>query len=307
MRKGSAITLALGMSLVMGQLSVAPQAYAQDVKPLRVVSEQTVKGFAFPESVTYDPQAKALYVSEFGSELKPAEKDGKGRISKVSLTGEVLDKQFLPAPGGEVLNKPKGSWVAGNRFWVTDIDVVWVFDLKTRRGKKVALSGIQFANDLTVMGKALYVSDNRTDQLFLVEPADFLEMSGEPKVTRVFQGKSVNPNGLYPAKDGSLLMVGFMSAEQPRGIYSVDAGGEVKALAKDIGRLDGLYQMDDGTLLVTEWNSGSLAHWSAKGIQSLAKGFKGPADFCVIPEANGFLVIVPDLVQSELRIVRLAR
>jgi sugar lactone lactonase YvrE len=307
MRKGSAITPVLLIALVIGQLSVAPQAYAQDVKPLRVVSEQTVKGFAFPESVTYDPQAKVLYVSEFGSELKPAEKDGKGRISKVSLTGEVLDKQFLPAPGGDVLNKPKGSWVAGNRFWVTDIDVVWVFDLKTRRGKKVALPGIQFANDLTVMGKSLYVSDNRTDQLFRVEPADFLEMIGEPKVTRVFQGKSVNPNGLYPAKDGSLLMVGFMSAEQPRGIYSVDAGGEVKTLAKDIGRLDGIYQMDDGTLLVTEWNSGSLAHWSAKGIQTLAKGFKGPADFCVIPEASGFLVIVPDLVQSELRIVRLAR
>jgi len=301
------MALTLLISLVIGQLGMAPQAYGQDVKPLRVVSEQTVKGFAFPETVTYDPQAKVLYVSEFGSELKPAEKDGKGRISKVSLTGDVLDKQFLPAPGGEVLNKPKGSWVAGNKFWVTDIDVVWEFDLKTRRGKKVALPGIQFANDLAVMGKALYVSDNRTDQLFRVEPADFLEMSGEPKVTRVFQGKSVNPNGVYPAKDGSLLMVGFMSAEQPRGIYTVDAGGEVKTLAKDIGRLDGLYQMDDGTLLVTEWNSGSLAHWSAKGIQTLAKGFKGPADFCVIPEPNGFLVIVPDLVQSELRLVHLAR
>ncbi len=307
MRKGTAMALTLLISLVIGQLGMAPQAYGQDVKPLRVVSEQTVKGFAFPETVTYDPQAKVLYVSEFGSELKPAEKDGKGRISKVSLTGDVLDKQFLPAPGGEVLNKPKGSWVAGNKFWVTDIDVVWEFDLKTRRGKKVALPGIQFANDLAVMGKALYVSDNRTDQLFRVEPADFLEMSGEPKVTRVFQGKSVNPNGVYPAKDGSLLMVGFMSAEQPRGIYTVDAGGEVKTLAKDIGRLDGLYQMDDGTLLVTEWNSGSLAHWSAKGIQTLAKGFKGPADFCVIPEPNGFLVIVPDLVQSELRLVHLAR
>ena len=139
-----------------------------------------------------------------------------------------------------------------------------------------------------------------------MEPADFLEMSGEPKVTSVFQGKSVNPNGVYPAKDGSLLMVGFMSAEQPRGIYSVDARGEIKTLAKDIGRLDGLYQMDDGSLLVTDWNSGSLFRWSAKGIETLAKGFKGPADFCVIPEANGFLVIVPDLVQSELRMVRLA-
>jgi sugar lactone lactonase YvrE len=276
------------------------------VKPLRVVSEQTVKGFAFPESVAYDPQAKVLYVSEFGSELKPAEKDGKGRISRVSLTGEVLDKQFLPA-AGDVLNKPKGSWVVGNRLWVTDIDVVWVFDLKTRRGKKLALPGIQFANDLAVMGKALYVSDNRADQLYRVEPADFLEMSGAPTVTRVFQGKSVNPNGVYPAKDGSLLIVGFMSAEQPRGIYSMSAGGEITTLAKDLGRLDGLYQMDDGTLLITEWNSGSLLRWSAKGTETLAKGFKGPADFCVVPEAGGLLVVVPDLVQSELRLVRLAR
>ena len=257
MCKGISIAFALSASLAIVHTGIPPHVSAQDVKPIRVVSEQTVKGFAFPETVTYDPQARVLYVSEFGSELKPAEKDGKGRISRVSLTGEVLDKQFLPA-AGDVLNKPKGSWVVGNRLWVTDIDVVWVFDLKTRRGKKLALPGIQFANDLAVMGNALYVSDNRADQLYRVEPADFLEMSGEPKVTRVFQGKSINPNGIYPAKDGSLLMVGFMSAEQPRGIYSMSADGQIKTLAAAVGRLDGLYEMDDGTLLITEWNSGAL-------------------------------------------------
>ena len=307
MRKASVVALALPMSLVIGVPEIATLADAQDVKPLQIVSEQTIKGFAFPEAVTYDPQAKVLYVSEFGSELKPAEKDGKGRISRVSLTGEVLDKQFLPAPGGEALNKPKASWVAGNRFWVTDIDAVWVFDLETRRGRKVSLPGAQFANDLAVLGKALYVSDNRGDQVFRVEPADFLETSGEPQATRVLQSKAVNPNGLYPAKDGSLLMVGFMSPEQSRGIYALSPGGDLKTLASELGRMDGLYEMDDGTLLVTEWNSGSLFRWTGKGTEPLAKGFKGPADFCVVPEANGFLVVVPDLVQSELRIVRLAR
>jgi glucose/arabinose dehydrogenase len=287
-------------------MQTSPSA-GQDAKPLRVVSEQTVKGFAFPESVGYDPQGRVLYVSEFGSELKPLEKDGKGRISRVSLTGQVLDRQFLPV-AGEVLNKPKGIWIAGKRLWVTDIDVVWVFDLGTRRGKKVALPGIQFANDPTVVGNALYVSDNRGDQVYRVEPADFLETPGEPKVTRLFQGKSVNPNGVYPGRDGSLLVVGFMSPDQSRGIYSVSAGGEVKTLASGLGRLDGLYQMDDGTLLITDWNSGSLLRWSARGTETLAKGFKGPADFCVVPEAGGgLLVVVPDLVQSELRLVRLAR
>jgi hypothetical protein len=42
-------------------------------------------------------------------------------------------------------------------------------------------------------------------------------------------------------------------------------------------------------------------------METLAKDFKGPADFCVIPEGQGLLVVVPDLVKSELRLIRLAR
>ncbi len=58
----------------------------------------------------------------------------------------------------------------------------------------------------------------------------------------------------------------------------------------------------------TDWNSGSLSRWSPKaGLQALASGFKGPADFSVIPDAKGLTVVVPDLVQSQLRIVRLAQ
>jgi sugar lactone lactonase YvrE len=304
MRRRVSIIAALATAAVFLAPGLASRADAQGGK-LRVVSEATVKGFAFPESVGYDPVGKVLYVSEFGSELKPAEKDGKGRISRVSLTGEVLDKQFLPAPGG-VLNKPKGIWIAGDRLWVTDIDVVWLFDLKTRRGKSLPLPGVQFANDPAVRDNALFVSDNRGDLLFRVEPADFLD-DPAPKVTVVVQGKKLNPNGVYPAKDGSLLAVGFMAADQPRGIYAISPAGEVKTLAPDVGRLDGVYEMDDGTLLITDWNAGALIHWSPAGSEVLAKGFKGPADFCVVPEAGGWLVVVPDLVQGELRLVRLAR
>ena len=36
------------------------------------------------------------------------------------------------------------------------------------------------------MGKALYVGDNRADQLYKVEPADFLDAKIAPKITRVF-------------------------------------------------------------------------------------------------------------------------
>jgi hypothetical protein len=300
-----AIGLALSAFLVMSQIGLSP---ASETDGLKVVSDQTATGFKFPESVAYDAETKVLYVSEFGSELKPAEKDGKGRISKVSLSGKILESTFLPVPG-QILNKPKGIWVKGNRLWVTDIDVVWSFDTKTKKGRSVALPGIQFANDPTIVGNVLYVSDNRADQLFRVEPADFLNMQGKPKVTRVWVGKSINPNGLYPAHDGSLLIVGFKSPQETRGIYVMAAaGGDPRALSAGLGRLDGLYQMASGTLLITDWNSGSLSSWTAKqGLKPLATGFKGPADFAVVPNDKGLMVVVPDLVKSEIRMIQLAQ
>ena len=249
-----------------------------------------------------------LYVSEFGSKLDPVLKDGMGRISKVALDGKILEQKFLPAARGEPLNKPKRIWVRGDRLWVTDIDVVWVFDLKTKKGRKAALPGIQFANDPAVVGNVLYISDNRSDQLFKVEPADFLNSKSEPQATSVFKGASVSPNGLYPARDGMLLMVAFLAPDKPRGIFALGVSGQIKDLSGPIGRLDGIYELPNGTLLATDWNSGSLFSWNEKtGMQKLAGGFgfKGPADFCVVPQGGGLTIVVPDLVQSQLRFVHL--
>jgi hypothetical protein len=299
----------LAFSFVLPALLMSvPAADAAEAKQLRVISEQTVGGFEFPESVAYDPKAKVLYVSQFGGkELKPAEKDGNGRVSKVSLSGKVLEDRFLP-PAGETMHKPKGIWVAGNRLWVTDIDVVWVFDLTTRKGKKLEIPGITFANDPAVVGNSLYVSDNRADRVYRIEPADFLNSKQQPQISIALVGRSLNPNGLYPGRHGSLLVVGFMSPKEPRGIYSLGKDGELRQLAKDVGRVDGVYQMQDGSILATEWNTGALLRWSEKGgTEPLAKGFKGPADFAVAPGAKGLTVFIPDLPASQLRIVRLGQ
>jgi len=151
------------------------------------------------------------------------------------------------------------------------------------------------------------VSDSRADTVYKIEPADFLDVKA-PKITKVLSGKSVDANGLWPGKDGSLLMAGFKSAKEPRGIYSLNAKGEVKQLMKDFGLMDGLAQLPDGTMLATDWVSGSLISWNEQDdVQTIASGFKGPADFCVVPMPNGYLVVVPDLVKSELRMIRLGR
>lgn len=283
-------------------LSVPLAAFAQ----LKIASETTFDGMTHAESIGCDPKHGALYASEFGSKLAPLEKDGAGYISKWGLDGKLIEKHFLPA-AGEMLNKPKGIWVQGDRLWTTDIDSVWVFDLKTKKGRKLALPGAQFANDPAVAKDVLYVSDNRGDQLFRIAPADFLDMKGDPKITTVFQGAGVNPNGVWPGKDG-LWVVGFASREQPRGIYRVDGDGKPVAASDPIGALDGVAELEDGSLLVTDWNSGSLFQWSKKsGRHRITEGFKGPADFCVIEHASDVTVYVPDLVESKVRIVRLRK
>ena len=297
--------IALGTCLVCLQLAISPTASA---KELKVLSETTAAGFGHVESVAYDPKGKVLYTSDFGPDLKPADKNGKGKITKVSLDGKILEDGFLPAKD-QVLNKPKGIWIKGNRLWVTDIDSVWVFDLNTKEGKKLSLTGITFANDPTVIGDTLYVSDNRSDQLVRVEPADFLKAKTAPKITVVFKGKGVFPNGLYPGKNGALLMVGFESKENSHGIFQLALGHDEPTLLSDnIGMLDGLYRMSNGDILATDWVSGSLFQWNKKmGKKDLATGFKGPADFCAFPTNKGLMVVVPDLVKGELRFVQLGR
>ena len=293
--------LAWSICLVLCQVTTASQASA---KELKVLSEQTTTGFGHVESVAYDPKGKVLYTSDFGPDLKPGDKDGKGKITKVSLDGKILEDGFLPAKG-QTLNKPKGIWIQGNRLWVTDIDSVWVFDLKTKQGKKLDLP-VTFANDPAVMGNALYVSDNRSDMLVRVEPADFLQTKADPRITVVFKDKSVNPNGLYPGKNGALLMVGQKGKEDPRGIYSMAPGKDPELLSDKIGMLDGLYLMSNGDVLATDWATGSLFQWNkAMGMKPLATGFKGPADLCAFPNAKGLMVVVPDLVKGELRFVQL--
>ncbi|MDH3319814.1 MAG: hypothetical protein OEO84_09015 [Betaproteobacteria bacterium] len=289
------------MRIALFILLAAPVAASAQLK---AASDSTITGFTHPESVGCDAKAKALYVSEFGSKLAPLEKDGAGYISKWSLDGKLIEKNFLPAAGGK-MDKPKGIWVQGNRLWTTDIDSVWVFDLKTKKGRKVAIPGAQFANDPAVMKGALYVSDNRGDQLFKIQPADFLNMKGDPKITTVFKDAQINPNGIWPAH-GGLVMVGFLAPDQPRAIFALGKDGKPKAISDPIGRLDGVYELKDKSLLVTDWNSGSLFQWSRKmGMHKLADGFKGPADFCVIAGKNGVTAYVPDLVQSQVRIIQL--
>jgi hypothetical protein len=62
-------------------------------------------------------------------------------------------------------------------------------------------------------------------------------------------------------------------------ISRLDKSGEVREIAKGIGRIDGLYQMSDGSLLATDWNIGSLFRWTEKGGIETLEGLQGTGGF----------------------------
>jgi hypothetical protein len=286
-------------------LAIAPPAFAKEMK---VISDKTITGVGNPESVAYDPKEKVFFAGDFGGPAsKSAEKDGLGKINKITLDGKVMDSGLAPAADQPKMNKPKGIWIRGNRLWVADLDAVWVFDLKTKKGKRLEV-GTSYANDLTVVKNVLYVTDNRNDVVISVEPADFMKGKAEPKITKIYSGKGVSPNGVWPARNGALLLGGFKSKDEPHGIYSMGIGQEPKLVSKPIGLVDGLYQMRNGEILATDWVTNSLFQWNEKdGVRKLAGDIKGPADFCVVRNREGFLVAMPDLVKGEIRLIQLGR
>ncbi len=277
-------------------------------KEFKVISEKTITGVGTPESVAYDPKEKVFYAGDFGGPASTSgDKEGKGKINKISLDGKVTDSGLVPAADQPKMNKPKGIWIRGNRLWVADLDAVWVFDLKSKKGKRLEV-GTSYANDVTVVKNVLYITDNRNDAVISVEPADFMKGKAEPKVTKIYTGKGVNPNGIYPAKNGSLLLGGFKSKDDPHGIYALAIGQEPKLISKPIGLVDGIYQMRNGEILATDWVTNSLFQWNEKdGVRKLAGDIKGPADFCVVRNREGFLVAMPDLVKGEIRLIQLGR
>ncbi len=268
-------------------------------------AEKVITGFKNPESVAYNKAEKVLYMSEFGSGLKPAEKDGAGSIRKLSLKGETIEEKFLPDPKTKiVLNKPKGIAVKGDKLWVTDIDVLWEFNLDTKEGKKINLEGAQFLNDVMVRDNTLYVSDTQGDQIYQIEPADFLIKSHRPKIKVIAKGKGLFPNGLCGEK-GNIFVAGNDFGGSDRGLYSVSSKEEIKVLLSPFGQLDGIAHTKDGkSIFFSDWKSKTLYKMKIGGKpEAVATGFEGPADFALWEDDESFHIAIPDLAKSEMRLI----
>ena len=210
---------------------------------------ETKTDLKVPESVLYNPSEDILYVSNING--KPTEKNGKGFISKVSLSGEILVLKWAIG-----LNAPKGSGIYGGSLYVTDIDELIEIDLKT--GKilsKYPAVGAGFLNDVTIDKDGnVYVSDMSSQNSVLYKLV-------QKKMTVWLKGPEVSrPNGLYVEKNKLIL-----GNSGDGSLKEIDLDTQKISIIAKIGSgIDGVQSDGKGNYFISDWR-GKTSYVTSSG------------------------------------------
>ena len=250
-------------------------------------SWKTEAEFLCPESAVYDAKRNAVYVSNYDPYRK-AEPEGSSFISKMSLDGKVIEREWIKPMGG-----PTGMVVAGDRLFAVERVGIAEVDLETREvTARYPLPGGGLLNDVAVdAGGNLFVSDSRKNVVYRrAFGGEFEEWLAAPVVSQ--------PNGLL-VQDGRLLV----GCTGDNALKSVDlATKNVTVVARfEPGAIDGIKVGHEGDLFVSH-AEGRIYRLSAGGKVAKIVDTSGPgqytADFDYVPEKN--LLIVPTYVDNRV-------
>ncbi|MCB0805062.1 MAG: hypothetical protein KDC05_04635 [Bacteroidales bacterium] len=186
------------------------------------------------ESVLYDDDNKLLLVSCING--NPTDKDGNGFISQISLTGDVMLREWVTG-----LNAPKGMAFWGDKLYVTDIDrVVEINRSNGSIAREFPIEGASFLNDITIDTEGnIYISDSGTGKIHRIH-------NGIPEVW-LDDENIQNPNGMNFQKNE--VLIGTKT-----GIYGVRI--EDKRIWQTIaieGGIDGLKLYGKHDFIISDW------------------------------------------------------
>ena len=205
-------------------------SFSQVLTPLWS-SDTTLK---VPESVLLDVKNQRLYVSNIDG-TGPWDKDGKGSISLLTLSGKILNPSWVKG-----LNAPKGMALYKDFLLVADVDSVVIIDyIKAQILKKVYVEGATGLNDITTDKSGnMYVSDSRNKKIFYID-ASKLEVANY-----LIEGLE-SPNGvLYVDKTLYIVDAGKF--------YKVDKDKNKTLISEGFdGGSDGIEQVDENTFLIS--------------------------------------------------------
>jgi hypothetical protein len=199
-----------------------------------------------PESVCFDKERATLYVANVN--LNPWEKDGNGFISKMDLSGNIIELKWI-----EGLNGPKGMGIFGNTLYIADIDEIVMANIETGEiSEKILVDGNPDLNDITVGDNGVvYISGSSSNTIYKLKDGD---------VSEFLVGEDERFNGLYWEKD-RLLLLTFGSSL----FKAIDWETKtVKVISENMESGDGIVALGNGNYITSSWR-GAIFFVSSDG------------------------------------------
>lgn len=259
LRIGLALTLCFG-----GACAVGPERlpeFALERTP------RSWEGFDLPETVLFDSQRGAAYVSNMVG--NPTAHDHNGRISRIDLISGEVEHNWIHSRGEQAtLHGPKGMAIIGDHLAVVDVDTLRFYRLPTGTplaSIPLADAGAVSLNDIAWDGaETVYLSDTK----LVFDDEGNSHESGEPSgVFRVdlrsgqvtgflSDPRLAVPNGLAYGRPGELFVAPFASTE----VWLIDT--QKFELSERVGigpgKWDGIEYGIDGVVLASSLASGEV-------------------------------------------------
>lgn len=285
MLKSVTAFLALAAPIVFAQ--APPQAPPPATPPAPAVWTVT-EGMDSPESAYFDPVSGFVFVSQIGGQA--ADRDGNGRISKLSVDGRVIAADWVKG-----LNAPKGLRSHQGILYAADLDeIVGIAIASGTITSRVKIDGAQFLNDVaTAADGTIYTSDSFGNRIYVVK---------DGKASIFVEGDSIlMPNGVLV--DGNRVLVASIGrgargggATVPSRLVAIDVSTKQLTPAANgpIGTPDGIEKDGRGGYIVSDVGAGRILQVSPSGDVTMIRQLAPQsADIGFVP-ARG-LLIVPHL------------
>lgn len=253
------------------------------VEPSLTLLWETPEELITNESVLFDENSGVIYVANI--EGNPTEKDGKGSISIISKSGEILVQEWVSG-----IDAPKGMGISNGKLYVTNIDELVEIDIETAKiSNRISVAGAQFLNDVDTHGDKVYFSDMNTGKIHLYENGNLsLFAEGQESI-----------NGLRIGNDGT--------------VYGLDAGGLKKYNSEGSFEIinsvvtggDGLIILDENTFLASRWQGEIYIIQNGQETKLLdtTSAESNTADIGYMAEEN--LVFVPTFFKNKVAAYKL--
>ena len=248
-------------------------------------------GFATPESILHDADSDLYLVANING--RPNAKDNNGFISRVTPAGLVQELKWIDGAHESItLHAPKGMALVGDELFVTDIDVVRVFNRRTGSPlRAVSIPEAVFLNDLAAgPDGAIYVTDNAAGTVHKLAQDDTFQCIASGNSLAGPNGIAVYQGAVYIAPWGSKMMY-----------HLNNKGARGPARKVPAAKLDGLVILADGYALLSSWDGRAIYGVSVGGeVTTLFSDITAPADIGY--DFKRGRVLIPHFLDDRLEV-----